>query len=237
MIHVRITKTFTATRDSAAFELRAEFESASPVTVLFGPSGSGKTMTLDSIAGFIRPDAGRIALGDRILFDSPKKTNLPPERRACGYVFQNYALFPHMTVRANLEFAANTTSTGKVTELLERFHLSAVAGRKPHEISGGQKQRCSIARALVGDPKLLLLDEPGQGLDATLKAELFALLREVRDVNHVPIILVTHDLAECRELGGQMVVMHEGRVIQIGPVENILARPANDEVASLLGNK
>ena len=127
------------------------------MTVLFGPSGAGKTLTLDSIAGFVRPDEGRILLDDQILFDGAAGVHLAPRARRCGYVFQNYALFPHMTLRQNLEFAAERTPRlerhRKVNEMLEKFHLTDVAGRRPHELSGGQKQRCSIARALIGAPR------------------------------------------------------------------------------------
>src|SRR5207342_2833788 len=142
----------------------------------FGPSGSGKTLTLDSIAGFVRPDDGRIILDDDILFDGPTGVYLPPQARNCGYVFQNYALFPHMTLRENLVFAAERRPRlerhRRVNDMLDTFRLADAAGRRPHEVSGGQRQRCSIARALIGGPKLLLLDEPAQGLDAPLRAEL-----------------------------------------------------------------
>jgi len=239
MIQVRIKKRFARTRESAPFELDVDFQSAAATTVLFGPSGSGKTMTLDSIAGFVRPDQGRILLGDAILFDAAAQVHLPAERRNCGYVFQNYALFPHMTVRGNLEFAVGAKPRlerhRRVNETVERFHLAEVAGRKPHELSGGQKQRCSIARALIVEPRLLLLDEPGQGLDATLRAELYNELRAVRANFATPMLLVTHDLAECFELADRMVALHNGRVIQAGTPAEVVERPASLEVASLFG--
>src|SRR5206468_6108427 len=132
------------------------------ITVLYGPSGSGKTLTLDSIAGFLAPDAGRIMLGNRILFDAEARVNLRPQGRTCGYVFQNYALFPHMTVRQNLVFAAHGLPRlerhRRIGELLDRFKLTDLAGRYPRELSGGQKQRASIARALIAEPAALLLD-------------------------------------------------------------------------------
>ena len=184
MIHVRIRKAFVAGPDSGGFSLDVEFQVTAGVTVMFGPSGSGKTLTLDTIAGFVRPDEGRVLLDDDILFDGVTRVFLPPQQRHCGYVFQNYALFPHMTLRENLIFAVERRPRlerhRRVNEMLERFHLQDAAGRRPHEVSGGQRQRCSIARALIGSPKVLLLDEPTQGLDAPLRIELYAVLRQVR---------------------------------------------------------
>src|SRR6202140_823082 len=208
MIQARLRKTFPARPDSASFSLELEFQAAAGVTVLFGPSGSGKTLTLDLIAGFVRPDDGRILLDDDILFDRTAGVNLAPQARDCGFVFQNYALFPHMTLRQNLEFAVERRPRlerhRRVNEMLDRFHLAEVSGRRPHEVSGGQKQRCSIARALIGSPRLLLLDEPARGLDAPLRAELYSILREVRADYNIPILLVTHDLEEAFQLGNQM---------------------------------
>src|ERR1700677_641601 len=184
MIQARIRKQFAPGPDSAGFSLDLEFSAGAGVTVLFGSSGSGKTLTLDSIAGFVRPDEGRILLDDQILFDGAAGVHLQPRARHCGYVFQNYALFPHMTLRQNLEFAVERAPRlerhRRVNEMLERFHLQDAAGRRPHEVSGGQRQRCSIARALIGSPKVLLLDEPTQGLDTPLRTELYTALRQVR---------------------------------------------------------
>lgn len=239
MIQARIRKRFPPGPESAAFSLDIEFQASAGITVLFGPSGSGKTLTLDCIAGFVRPDEGRIMLDDRILYDGASGVNLPPQARNCGYVFQNYALFPHMSLRQNLAFAAERRPRleryRKVNEMLERFHLAEVSGRRPHEVSGGQKQRCSIARALIGAPRLLLLDEPARGLDALLRSELYLLLRQVRTEFQLPILLVTHDLEECFELSDEMLVLREGRLVQSGAPRAIIDRPANVEVARLLG--
>ena len=208
--------------------------------MLFGPSGSGKTLTLDAIAGFVRPGRGpHPARRRHSVRRALPAWNLPPRARHCGYVFQNYALFPHMTLRQNLAFAAERRPRlerhRKVNEMLERFHLTDVAGRRPHEVSGGQKQRCSIARALIGSPKLLLLDEPARGLDAPLRAELYGLLRQVRAEFQIPTVLVTHDLEECFELGDEMLILREGRLVQSGSPRTIADRPASVEVARLLG--
>jgi molybdate transport system ATP-binding protein len=239
MIQARIRKRFPPGPGSAEFLLDIEFEAASGVTVLFGPSGAGKTLTLDSIAGFVKPDEGRIMLDDEILFDGGSGVDIPPQARHCGYVFQNYALFPHMTLRENLAFAAERSPRlerhRKIGEMIERFRLTDVAGRRPHELSGGQKQRCSIARALIGTPKLLLLDEPARGLDAPLRADLYSVLRQVRADFHTPVLLVTHDLDECFELGEEMLVVRAGRVVQSGTPREIFDQPASADVARLLG--
>lgn len=239
MIQARIRKQYAATADSAGFSLDVDLRAAAGVTVLFGASGAGKTLTLDSIAGFVRPDEGRILLDDQILFDAAARVHLPPRMRHCGYVFQNYALFPHMTLRQNLEFAAERAPRlgrhRKVSEMLERFHLAEAAGRRPYQLSGGQKQRCSIARALIGEPRILLLDEPGRGLDAPLRADFYALLREVRQDFHTPALLVTHDTDECFQLADEMVVMRDGRAVQSGTPRKVFEQPANIDVARLLG--
>ncbi len=239
MISARIHKNFPPRTDSSGFSLDLEFQAAAGVTVLFGPSGAGKTLILDSIAGFVRPDEGRILLDDAILFDGATGVHLPPQARNCGYVFQNYALFPHMTLRQNLEFAAERRPRlerhRRVNEMLERFHLAEDAGRRPHELSGGQRQRCSIARALIGAPKLLLLDEPAQGLDAPLRLEFYAVLRQVRADFKTPVLLVTHDLEECFELAEEMIVVRGGCIVQSGKPGRILDSPVNLDVARLLG--
>ena len=239
MIQARVRKQYGPGPDFAGFSLDVEFRAASGVTVLFGSSGTGKTLTLDSIAGFVRPDEGRILLDDQILFDGAAGVHLPPRARHCGYVFQNYALFPHMTLRENLEFAVERLPRlerhRKVKEMLEKFHLAEVAGRRPYQLSGGQKQRCSIARSLSGAPRVLLLDEPARGLDAPLRAELYSVLREVRRDFGIPILLVTHDSDECFELADEMIVLREGRVVQSGPPRKVFEQPANVEVARLFG--
>jgi molybdate transport system ATP-binding protein len=239
MLQARLRKTFPPRPDSAGFSLDLEFSATAGVTVLFGPSGAGKTLVLDSIAGFVAPDEGRILLDDDILFDGAARVNLAPQKRHCGYVFQNYALFPNMTLRENLEFAAERRPRlerhRRVNEMLEKFRLAEAAGRRPHEVSGGQRQRCSIARALIGAPKLLLFDEPATGLDAPLRAEFYGVLRQVQEEFKTPMLLVTHNLDECFELGEEMLVLRDGKIVQSGAPREILDQPANVEVARLLG--
>lgn len=239
MIDLRVRKRFAARADSRAFELDIAFRTEAGVTVLFGPSGAGKTLTLDCIAGFVAPDEGRILVDDVLLFDSGAGVSFEPRRRQCGYVFQNYALFPHMSLRENLEFAAERLPRmerrRRVGEMLEKFHLNDVNGRRPHELSGGQKQRASIARALLAAPRILLLDEPARGLDPALRLELYEVLRQVRAEYRIPVVLVTHDLEECFELGNQMFVLDEGRLVQSGPPAEVLESPASAQVARLMG--
>lgn len=239
MIQARIQKRFAARVESAAFELDVAIDAGAGVTVLFGPSGSGKTLTLDMLAGFVKPDDGRILLDDELLYDGAARVFLSPQRRRCSYVFQNYALFPHMTLRQNLDFAAHRWPRlerhRRVNEMLERFRLEEVGGRRPAELSGGQKQRCSIARALIGQPRMLLLDEPARGLDAPLREELYETLRQVRTQFQTPILLVTHDLDECFALGDEMYVIHGGRIAQRGAPQAVFAQPASLDVARLLG--
>ncbi|MDA1312520.1 MAG: ABC transporter ATP-binding protein [Acidobacteria bacterium] len=236
---VEIRKSYPAALDSAAFDLDVRFEAGDDVTVLFGPSGAGKTLTLESIAGFIRPDQGRIELGDDVLFHSGAGVCRAARRRGCGYVFQKDALFPHMSLRQNLEFAAMTLPAHergrRVQEVLEQFRLQGLAARRPHEVSGGERQRGAIARALIGRPRLLLLDEPARGLDVGLRRELYATLRQVRADYRLGMVLVTHDREEAFELGDRMLVCRQGRIVQSGPPREIYRHPSSPEVARLLG--
>ncbi len=239
MLEARLQKRFARTDQSAGFELNAAFQAGSGTTVLFGPSGAGKSLTLDLIAGFAHPDDGRILLNDRLLVDAGTGVFLTPQQRGCGYLFQKPALFPHLTLRDNLMLAATALPKlerhRKVASLLEAFRLKDIAGRKPNEVSGGQRQRCSIARALVTEPSILLLDEPSNGLDTTLRHEFYEILAQVQHDFQVPVLLVTHDLEEAFLLADQMLVMVDGRIAQAGTPREILSQPASPAVANLLG--
>ncbi len=236
---VEIRKSYPAALDSAAFDLDVRFEAGDDVTVLFGPSGAGKTLTLESIAGFVRPDEGRIELGGEVMFNSGNGVYRAARTRGCGYVFQKDALFPHMSLRRNLEFAAAALPANergrRVQEVLEQFRLQGLAARRPHEVSGGERQRGTIARALIGRPRLLLLDEPARGLDVGLRRELYATLRQVRAAYGLGMVLVTHDREEAFELGDRMLVCQQGRIVQSGPPREIYRHPGSPEVARLLG--
>jgi molybdate transport system ATP-binding protein len=244
VIDARLIKRFPAAPDSEAFELNAHLRAGAGITALFGASGAGKTLTLDCIAGFTHPDEGRILVNDEIYFDGATGIHVPPERRRCGYIFQDHALFPHMTVRENLRFAASSANGSKnrrldrhrrINELLETFELAELAARKPAQLSGGQKQRAALARILVSEPRLLLLDEPTRGLDIRLRQAFYEVLQTTRERLQVPILLVTHDMEECFQLADSVCLMEGGRVLQSGERDAVLSRPATVEVARSLG--
>ncbi len=216
-----------------SFELGLALEVHEGETVaLVGPSGAGKTTVLRAIAGAARPRSGRIALGERTLFDAARRIDLPPEERGVGYVFQEYALFPHMSVRQNVAFAGRA----RADELLERFGIAHLADARPRRLSGGERQRVGLARALASDPGVLLFDEPLSALDAhtrgRVRAELFDLLDELR----LPALLVTHDFEDATSLADRVGVIVEGRIHQMGTPAELLAEPADAFVASFVGS-
>jgi molybdate transport system ATP-binding protein len=233
-IDARLVKRLPATSETEAFELDIHLKADKGITVLFGSSGSGKTLTLNCVAGFVRPDTGRIVVNDEVFFDAAAGINLPPQRRRCGYIFQDHALFPHMSVRDNLLFASPGRH-GRVQELLEAFELTGLATRKPAQLSGGQRQRAALARIMVNEPRLLLLDEPTRGLDLRLRESFYQLLGQTRKQLQVPIVLVTHQLEECIRLGDVLCFMDGGRILQAGARDFVLARPASVEVARGFG--
>jgi putative spermidine/putrescine transport system ATP-binding protein len=203
--------------------------------VLLGPSGCGKTTTLRLIAGFVTPTEGDIRLDGRSI------TALPPHRREMGIVFQSYALFPHLSVARNVAFGLEMRRAGaaaietRVAEMLRLVKLEALAARLPRELSGGQQQRVALARALAIHPRLLLLDEPLSNLDAALRGEMAREIRILQRAGGITTIMVTHDQTEAMAMADRMVVMHEGRVQQIGAPEAIHARPDNPFVARFIG--
>ena len=215
------------------FELRVALEVGDGETVaLVGPSGAGKTTVLRAIAGAVSPREGRIALGERALFDAARGVDLPPEERGVGYVFQEYALFPHMTVRQNVAFAG----AARVDELLERFGIAHLAGARPRRLSGGERQRVGLARALASGPGVLLFDEPLSALDAhtrdRVRSELYDLLHELS----LPALLVTHDFEDATALADRVGVISTGRILQMGTASDLLDAPADAFVASFVGS-
>ncbi|OFV97311.1 MAG: hypothetical protein A3H28_03005 [Acidobacteria bacterium RIFCSPLOWO2_02_FULL_61_28] len=237
--HSAVAQGGERSRTAPGFELDIRLSCEAGVTVLFGASGSGKTLTLEALAGFLRPDRGRILLNNEILFDAESGVCFPPQRRGIGYVFQHDALFPHMTLEQNLAFGIARVPAlerhRRVRDMMDRFGLAALATRRPHELSGGQKQRASIARALVTEPRLLLLDEPVRGMDYPLRQDFYEILRGIRQSYRIPILLVTHDVKEGFELAAQMAVYEAGRIVQTGAPEEIFLHPRSASVARLLG--
>jgi len=205
------------------FTIAARFETESGVTALFGPSGAGKTSLINMIAGLIAPDRGRIMYRGALLFDKAGRVNVPPQRRRFGCVFQDGRLFPHLSVRGNLEYGRrmyrlrrDRAEFARIVAMLDIGHL---IDRRPGKLSGGERQRVAIGRALLMRPQLLLLDEPLASLDAARKAEIMPYLERLRDEAGVPMIYVTHQTADARRLATAVVRIEAGRIAAIGGLE------------------
>ncbi len=218
-IEIDIAKTLRA--QGREFHLDLRFASDADSTVLFGHSGAGKTQTLYAIAGLTRPERGAIGVDGTVLFDSAQGIDLPARKRRVGFVFQDYALFPHLSVLQNVAFSTSKNilrnphqASADVYELLARFALGKLASSYPHQLSGGQRQRVALARAFASRPRLLLLDEPFAALDAPLRARLRTELAAVRTQFDVPMIIITHDPDDVAALGGHVVGIENGRVKQ-----------------------
>ncbi|MFO7679906.1 MAG: ATP-binding cassette domain-containing protein [Chloroflexota bacterium] len=220
------------------YSLDVNLETSSGVTVLFGRSGAGKSMTLACIAGLAAPDSGRIVVNGRLFYDSHNGVNLPPQQRRVGYVTQDYLLFPHLTVAQNVAFGLSNHLRPEreaiVREALAWLELEQLAQQRPRELSGGQQQRVALARALVIRPQLLLLDEPFSALDSPTRIRLRQDLLRLQQEHQVPVLFVTHDLAEAMLLGEQMAVFADGRLLQLDTPKQIREHPANPLVAELV---
>jgi molybdate transport system ATP-binding protein len=244
-LNVRFRKSFrpASSRDSGesgeGFVLDVDLSVPPGVTILFGASGAGKTQTLRTVAGLTRPDDGLITVDGETLFDSSRDFSVPVSRRRVGYVFQSLALFPHMTARANVEFAAHDLPGRERREragaLLERFGVGHAAERRPREISGGEAQRVALARALASEPRLLLLDEPLSALDEPVKLSIMSDLREMNRRLRLPILYVTHSRDEALALGERALVFERGRVVAAGEPHEVFGSPASLGVARLAG--
>jgi molybdenum ABC transporter ATP-binding protein len=213
-----------------SFELELSLEVGSTLA-LVGPSGAGKTTVLRAVAGLTRPQAGRIAIDDNVWFDAGRDIHLAPERRRVGLVFQDYALFPHMTVRANIEYARRHAAE----DYLERFGIGHLESAHPGGLSGGEKQRVALARALARDPAVLLLDEPLAALDAHTKTTVRAELHELLTGLDIPVLLVTHDFEDAAALADEVGVIVEGTLRQTGTPSELVAQPTDSFVASFTG--
>ncbi|MBU0665621.1 MAG: ATP-binding cassette domain-containing protein [Proteobacteria bacterium] len=220
-LEVDICKTLRS--GGRSFVLEATFASRDDLTVIFGPSGSGKSLAVQSIAGLVRPDSGRIVVGGELLFDDSQGTNLPTRERNMGYLFQDYALFPHLTVRENIAYPLKKTwyfgllpgQRQEVEEIMAAFEISHLAESLPSELSGGQRQRVALARALIKKPSILLLDEPFSALDSMLRHRMRMELLEIRQKFAVPLVVITHDPADVEVFGDTLVVFENGGVKEV----------------------
>ncbi len=222
LLDVKFAKSF------GDFELDVAFKAGSGLTALFGPSGAGKTTIVNVLAGLEKPDNGFVRINGDTLFDSDTKTNITPNGRQLGYVFQDARLFPHMSVERNLRYGmsrnngtAQTTSWDDVIRILDLSHL---LNRRPQKLSGGEQQRVAIGRALLATPKLLLMDEPLSSLDPLRRLEVMPFIEKMRDEFGVPIVYVTHTVAEIIRLADTVIVLDHGRIVAEGSVEDVLSR-------------
>ncbi len=209
------------------FRLDATFTAGPGITVLFGPSGAGKTTILELVAGLRRPDRGRISLGGDVLVDTERKVFVAPHKRRIGMVFQDAQLFPHLTVEQNLAFgrwfSRGRPATIPPASVLEILGLAPLLQRRPARLSGGEKQRVSLARALLAAPRLLLMDEPLGAVDDGLRREILPLIEQVRDEFAIPMLYVTHAREEAQRLAQDAVLIDRGRIVAFGPAATVLA--------------
>ena len=225
-LRVDIEKTLRS-RDRE-FHLHAAFSSSDDLTVIFGASGSGKSLTIQAIAGLVTPERGKITVADRVLYDHEQEVNLLARHRQVGYLFQDYALFPHLTVRENIAYPMKKSwqwgipayLRQEVAEIMEAFEIAPLAKNYPHELSGGQKQRVALARAMIKRPSLLLLDEPFSALDAMLRQRMRLELLEIRKRYAVPLVVITHDPADVEVFGDTLVIFANGQVEEVSCRKN-----------------
>lgn len=224
------------------FQLTIDFEQEEGITGILGASGCGKSMTLKCIAGIMKPDEGRIVLNGRVLFDSEKRINLKPQERNVGYLFQNYALFPNMTVEQNILCGLTRVKNKqlryeKMEEILKVMELTAYGKQFPHQLSGGQQQRTALARMLVSEPELLLLDEPFSALDSYLREQLQTQVHLILERFGKDVLMVSHSRDEVYYLCRQTAIMHQGRMINHGKTKEVFADPKSKTAAILTGCK
>lgn len=212
----------------AGFELDISLRAGPGVTAIFGPSGSGKTTTINMIAGLVRPDHGRVVVDGEPVFDSSKRQNTPSHRRRIAYVFQDGRLFPHLTVARNIRFGARFARSEPMAseaEIIALLGLAPLMDRRPVALSGGERQRVALARALLSAPRLLLMDEPLAALDAPRKEEILPYLEALRDRTGIPILYVSHSVAEVARLSDRLILLEEGKVVLSGKTQDVLNTP------------
>jgi molybdate transport system ATP-binding protein len=224
---------------ASSFLLDVSIEVPAGITILFGPSGAGKSTLLDCVAGLVRPDAGLIVAGEDVLFDSSNDINVPAQKRRTAYVFQTLALFPHLSVEENVAYGLSglheEERQRRVGEILAAFRVEKLRRQKPGAISGGEGQRAALARSLVTEPRVLLLDEPLTGLDAELKAAIVDDLRAWNAANRIPILYVTHSREEVDALGERVIALENGRVASRGAPMEVLDAPRRKRLAQAAG--
>jgi molybdate transport system ATP-binding protein len=242
LLAARFRKCYAA--QAQGFVLEVDFQAAPGFTILFGPSGAGKTTLLDCVAGLTKPDSGRIVIGDHIWFDAAADTSrslvdLPVAKRRVGYVFQHLALFPHLTVEQNVQYGLahlpQAERGAQTSAILQAFRIPHLAQRYPRQISGGESQRTALARTLVTDPAVLLLDEPLAALDAATKSKIIDDLRQWNQAHRIPILYVTHSREEVFALGERVLVLDAGRIVAQGTPHEVIAAPQQETVAQLVG--
>ena len=225
--------------ETRPFELDVSFVVGNGITILFGASGAGKTTLLDCIAGIATPDAGRIALGGRVMFDSRERINVPPKHRRLGCVFQDVALFPHLTVAANVAYGLFDRKAAerkdRVARALESLGIAELRNRRPAQLSGGERQRVALARALVTEPSILLLDEPLAALDLPVRMKIADDLRRSIQNLPIPVLYVTHSRDEVFMLGESLLVLEQGKLIAQGTPHEVMSAPQSETVAQLAG--
>ena len=230
---------FVHKRQEGGFALDVDLAVPAGFTILFGASGAGKTTLLDCIAGLAKPDDGVIRVGPRVFFDTAARVNLPVAQRNVGYVFQDLALFPHLSVENNVAYGLDRVApaerAGRISAILDAFHIAHLRSRRPGDISGGERQRVALARSLVTDPCILLLDEPLAALDAPTKSRIVEDLRRWNDAHRIPILYVTHSREEVFALGERVIVLESGRVLAQGTPHEVMTAPRQETVAQLAG--
>jgi molybdate transport system ATP-binding protein len=235
MLEVRVK------RKLPGFTLNVAFSVNQEILAILGPSGSGKTMTLQCISGLIRPDEGYVNLNGKVLLDTAKGINLPARQRKVGFVFQNYALFPHLTVSQNIGYGIRHLAAkeikDRVAELLEKMNIQRLGNRYPRQLSAGQQQRVAVARALAPEPEILLLDEPFSALDSLVKERLQLELQALQHFYRGNMLFVTHDLTEGYKFSSKIAVFESGCIVQYDDKEKVITCPLNHTVARLVGFK
>ena len=226
VLSLSINKRFEANKPAFQLEVAADIHPG--ITIVFGPSGAGKTTLLECIAGLLTPNTGRIAVGNQIFLDTSREVNVDVRQRRIGYVFQDLALFPHLTTEKNVGYGIRSLNVAareqKIADILDSFHIAGLRGRKPGGISGGERQRVALARSLVTDPCVLLLDEPLAALDARTKLKIIDDLRVWNEAHRIPILYVTHSREEVFALGDRVLMLEAGKIIADGTPADVVDR-------------